>query len=568
MSFSDFSKKMLLQILNRIGIFIGGNTLAASLFLAFASVYTNNSFMDETIVNPMISSNILFAGVLVTLFFIVMILISGRVFWNERKKEYAVMSVLGMSQREAVKHIIRENVFVLTGTIPIVLLFGTMISYCFYVVIRYVIGIDGIIWMDNKDGYILTVILYGILSLVSIVWNTIIYVKENLVLKLKESQLEEDGLFVHFMKRHFPELWNRFLPQSAFVRLHKRMWSVRYGIGSILTCGMLLLIGMCVSLYPSFKESADIYSPYDMLYTEIYDKNQMSQYDIAEILNENGVDIVEYKQFEYARNAAFNFISVSELNTVFQCNYEIHEGECMNLFQIDKTDGYEHDLTAVQSVTLTDNIRLISIGSDIRILWNHNPTFADRTLVVSDEDYSRIKYTDDCSAGKVNLYQFYDWKSSETAVQKVDEHLQQVNGVDRAEQYYYRTSSRINEYLQAKQSGQFFIFVMSFVVILLLIAIISISFFGILAEQGEHKTMVENLYRIGAAREQIRKYLVFRNRFRYVFPVVVGEIIGFIPVMLWNRATYQMRFSVILTDVVIAGLVIFGVWRFSGNKKG
>ncbi|MDE5864004.1 MAG: ABC transporter permease [Lachnospiraceae bacterium] len=568
MNFSEFSKKMLLQILKHIRIFIGGNTLAASLFLAFASIYTNHSFMDETIVDPMISSSILFAGVLVALFFAVMILISGRVFWNERKKEYAVMSVLGMSQREAVKNMIRENILVLAGIIPIVFLFGTILSYCFYAVIRYVIGIDGIIWMDNGDGYILTFILYGILSFISIVWNAIIYVKENLALKLKENRLEEDGLFVRFVKRHLPEVWNRFLPQNAFVRLHQRMWNARYGIGSILTCGMLLLIGMCVSLYPSFQDSADIYSPYDMLYTEIYGKNQMSQKEIAEILDENGVDVIEYKQFEYVRNTAFNFIAVSELNTVFQCGYKIHEGECMNLFQIDKTDGYEHDLTPVQTVTLTDDIRLISIGSDIRILWNQNPTFADRTLVVSDKDYSRIKYTDDCSAGKVNLYQFYDWKSSEIAVRKVDEYLQQVNGVDWEEQYYYRTSSRINQYLQAKQSGQFFIFVMSFVVILLLIAVISVSYFGILAEQGEHKRMVEYLYRIGAVGEQVRRYLVFRNRLRYVFPVVVGEMMGFILVMLWNRAAYQMRLSVILTDVVIAGLIILGVWRFSSSKKG
>lgn len=142
---------------------------------------------------------------------------------------------------------------------------------------------------------------------------------------------------------------------------------------------MLFLIGICVSLFPSFKENTDIYSPYDMLYTEI--------------------------------------------NAIFKCDYDVHTGECINLFQIDETDGYEHDLTPVETVTLADDLQLTSIGSNIRILWKQNPTFADRTLIVSDEDYNRIKGMNDCHTGKVNLYQFRDWKTSAPTILKVDAYL-------------------------------------------------------------------------------------------------------------------------------------------------
>lgn len=567
MLFSDLSKKMLLANIKSFQIFICGNILAISLFFAFASVYTNTSFMDETIVDPMISSNILFAGVLVTLFFIVMILISGRVFWDARREEYAVMTVLGMRRKEAVFYLIRENLFVLAGAFPIALLLGTIISFCFYVVMRYVIGIAGICWMDNGKGYILTFILYGILSVVSITWNATSYVKENLVSKLKTFRPEKDGVFVHFLKRYFPKNWNRHLPQLVFIRLHRKMWCVRYGMGSLLICGMLFLIGICVSLFPSFKENADIYSPYDMLYTEMNGMNQASQHEITRILKQNDVEITENMQFEYVRNSAFNFISVTEINAIFKCGYEVRTGECINLFQIDETDGYEHDLTPVETVTLADDLQLTSIGSNIRILWNQNPTFADRTLIVSDEDYNRIKGINDCHTGKVNLYQFRDWKASASAILKVDAYLQQINGLDRKDQYYYRTSSHINQYQQAKQSGEFLIFVMSFVVILLLTAAISISFLGIKSEQEEHGKMIDSLYRIGVTREQIRKDLVFRNRIRYVFPVAIGEIMGMIPVTLWNIAVYQMNFIVVFIEIMIAGFIMLGVWIFSGSIR-
>ncbi|MDD6071358.1 MAG: hypothetical protein PUC12_11190 [Clostridiales bacterium] len=253
------------------------------------------------------------------------------------------------------------------------------------------------------------------------------------------------------------------------------------------------------------------------------------------------------------------------MNKTFQCGYKVQEGECINLFQIDEMDGYEHDVTPVNEVTVSDNIRLTSIGSDIRILWNQNPTFADRTLVVNDSDYGDIKYAKDCYMGKVNLYKFSDWKLSMAAVEKVEEYLQQANGLKKEEQYYYRVSSYVKQYQQAKQSGQFFIFVMSFVVFVLWIAAMSISFLGVRSEQDEHRRMADSLHKIGVTKEQMAKYMWFRNFVRYVLPVVIGESIGLILVMVWNKAVYQMQFAVVMVEIGIAGLILLVVWVVSSK---
>lgn len=79
--------------------------------------------------------------------------------------------------------------------------------------------------------------------------------------------------------------------------------------------------------------------------------------------------------------------------------------------------------------------------------------------------------------------------------------------------------------------------------------------------------MIDSLYRIGVTKEQMRKDLVFRNRIRYVFPVAIGEIMGMIPVILWNIAVYQMNFIVVSIEVMIAGFIMLGIWIFSGSIR-
>ena len=565
MTFANFSKKLLISNMRSYPFCIYGNVAAISLFLAFATIYTNTSFMNATVVNAKISSNILFASDLIAVFFIVMVLISGRIFWRMRQKEYAVMTVLGMRQKEAVYYIIRENLLTAIVTMGIALPLGTMLSLFFYLVIRYGIGIEGIIWLDNGKGYWLTALGYGLATVISIVLNAIRYEKENLISKLNGGSGEKDGVIVKMIKRYAPQKWNRYLPKIAFIRLHKWLWRIRYGLGILLCCGMIFLIGICVSAMPGFRDDAERYSPFDLLYTESRGVNQVSHEEINQILQDNGVEVTEYRQFDCVRNAAFNFISVTEVNSIFDCRYEVNQGECIQLFQIDQTDGYEHDMTPIRQMDFTDDFSLTSIGSDIRILWNPGPAFADRTLIVSAEDYNRIKCLDDCCYSVTHLYQFRDWTTSKEAVERIDEYLQEKNGFTKEEQYYYRTSSRIEQYQIGKQSGSFLLFVMSFVVFVLGMAMLFISYFGLLAEQEEHRKIVENLRGIGVTKEQMQDCLVFRNRARYMFPVVIGEILGMILVLWWNWKACQMRISVLAGDILIAGLLMLSVWIVAGR---
>ena len=69
-----------------------------------------------------------------------------------------------------------------------------------------------------------------------------------------------------------------------------------------------------MTLYPAFLQDAKSYSPYDMVYSEIYGMNQVSVQDVLHILEKNGVTVEQVIQLPYIRDDVFNYLPVTEIN--------------------------------------------------------------------------------------------------------------------------------------------------------------------------------------------------------------------------------------------------------------
>lgn len=91
MTFYEISAKMLRVNFNRYRLYFFCNLFAVSLFECFASIFTNSSFMDADIVNPLISSNIYFPSILAALFLILFLPVSCQAFFAVRKQEYGIL---------------------------------------------------------------------------------------------------------------------------------------------------------------------------------------------------------------------------------------------------------------------------------------------------------------------------------------------------------------------------------------------------------------------------------------------------------------------------------------------
>lgn len=576
MTFYEVSRKMLRANFSKYRICFLCNLFAAALFCCFAFILTNESFMDGRIVNSVISGNIYFPSILAGLFLVFFLPASCRVFLASRKREYGILLSLGMSRKEAFRNILLENAVVAALALLAALAAGTVLSLLFFMVIQYGIGIGGIRWRLSPEPYKMTSLLYAVVIAVTFALHAGSFLRENIGTLMKaQYRLEKKGLFYRMLCRFWPEYLRRHMAECSFLRRHGKEWGFRYAFAVLLAACSVMLVSVCVTIYPAFLRDAVSYAPYDMVYSDLYGRNQAPEEAVAEILEENGIAVKRIIQMPYLRNESFNFLPVGEANRCFQCEYKVEEGEFLNIFQYDLQDGYEHNLQPVSEVTYDGDKKLYSAGSDVRILWNQNPAFADRTLLVSDSDFEKLKEDVGCQTGMAYLFLFEQWEDSEEGVCAVSQFLQRENQADDSEAYYYRVSSRIESYLNAKKSGQFLIFLMAFVICLILTAEFLLIHFRIQAEEDENGRAVHSLQLIGMTDQELVKCLKYKNSLRFIPPIIIGTVLSFLPSGYLN-GTYGsgqkgiftgMAFGIILAAAELLSLDRYSKREFKGMKK-
>lgn len=570
MTFYEISWKMLRANFNRYCIYFFCNLFAAALFYCFASILTNESFMNEKIVNSLISSNIYFPSILAALFLVFFLPISCQVFLASRKREYGILFSLGMSRKEAFWNMFLENALIAILALVAALALGTTLSILFFAVIQYGIGIEGLHWKLSPEPYKITIVLYAVVISLTFILNVGSLLRERIGILIKaQYRSEKKGLFYRLLYRFHPTYMKKHMIEWSFLRRHNSEWGFRYFFATLLVACSVMLVSLCVSIYPSLLQDAESYAPYDMVYSEIYGMNTVPEEKVTEILNENGVTVKKSIQIPYIRSASFNFFPVEEINRYFQCDYQIKKGQFLNLFPYDLQDGYEHDLSEVSTITYGENEKLYSIGSDVQILWNQNPTFADRTLIVSNTDFEEMKEVAQYWPGVAHLFLFEQWENSYDGVCAVNEYLQDKNQVDETEAYDYNATSKIESYLDARKSGQFLIFLMSFVIVLMLSACFLLIHFRIQTEEEENERAVRSLQLIGMTKKEIVTCLLYKNSLRFIPPIILGTILSFLPSYYLN-GTYGAGAKGIFAGtvfgiiIVIAGLIFLK--RYTRNE--
>jgi hypothetical protein len=580
MTFNDISLKMLKAGFRRYRLYFFCNVLSVTLLYCFAAILTNPSFMDLKVVDSMISSNIIAPSVFVAVFMALFIPYTYRAFMRSRKQEYGILMVLGMSAREANGRMLLENCAVAGASLATGLALGTALSGFFFLFIRNVIGVSQLQWALEARSYGYTVALYAVTMLVTLAMGAWDIVKAQLSELIKEKFRPEKGrrtspalcaagaglmaAAVPVMLMSGGEgLWflglgmislglflvmtragglgaragkalsrwrQRHILGLSFVRQHNESTRRLRFIATWLIAFSVFFGGLAAVMYGSSVQNAMRYSPYDMAYAQIFGKNQVEDAEIQKLLAENGVAVQSVRQVDYLRNGAFNIFPASQANANFGCDYRIERGKFLSVFQYDLTDGYGHDLSAPEEVHFdceASDLALTSSGQDVRILTNVNPAFADRTLVVSDADFSLIASgCRDYWRGTAKLYDFDRWEDSKGGVEAVQNRLLEANRVDQSEQRYFRASSRIEAYATARQSAEFLIFLASFVIALFLTAADVMIHFKIRTETEEERRMLLGLRRIGVTGGEMLEMIRFKNGAYFMPQAIFGLALG------------------------------------------
>lgn len=570
MTFRDISAKMLRVNFNRYRLYFFCNLFAAALFECFASIFTNSSFMDGTVVNSLISSNIYFPSILAALFLILFLPLSSQAFFAARKQEYGILFSLGMSPKEAVRSMMLDNMAIAGMALAAALAAGTVLSGFFFAVIIYGIGIEGVQWRFCTASYKITVLLYLVVMAAAFLWNAVGTLREKIGTLLKaQYRCGKRGVIERLMSRFCPRYMEKHMVEWSFVRRHNNAWRIRYGFGAIIIACAVILVSVCVTMYPAFLRDAENESPYDMAYSEIYGMNGASLQEVGDILAEHGVSVERVIQVPYLRDAAFNYLPVAKVNQYFGSKYQIGEGQFLNLFQFDLHDGYEHDTQPVSTVAIGGNQELHSVGSEVRILFNRNAAFADRTLIVSDVDFKKMEKDAQYAIGTANLFAFAQWRQSEEGVCAVQEYLQSCNQVDEAQEHYYKLSSKVERYLEARKSGLFLNFLMAFVIGLMLLAEYLLIHFRIQAEQEENSRALRSLRMVGMTDGELEKCLRYKNLVRFLPPVIVGTLLAIFPAYGFGEtygAGYSGVFVGLISGVILSVGGIVSVKRYSRRE--
>ena len=576
MTFYEISAKMLRVNFNRYRLYFFCNLFAVSLFECFASIFTNSSFMDADIVNPLISSNIYFPSILAALFLILFLPVSCQAFFAVRKQEYGILFSLGMSPKEAVRNMALENMAIAGRALVAALAAGTVLSGFFFAVINYGIGIEGVQWQFRLASYKVTILLYLVVMAAAFLWNAVGIMREKIGTLLKaQYRWGKKSLTERILYRCCPGYMKKHLAEWSFVRRHNNAWRIRYGFGAVIIACAVMLASICVTMYPAFLRDAENESPYDMVYSEIYGMNRAPLQEVRNILAQHGVTVERVIQMPYLRDAAFNYLSVTKVNQYYGCEYQVEKGQFLNLFQFNLQDGYEHDTQPVSVVTINGNQELHSVGSEVKILFNRNATFADRTLIVSDSDYKKMKEDAQYATGTANLFTFAQWRQSQKGVCAVQEYLQSCNQVDEEQGHYYELSSKVERYQDARKSGLFLNFLMAFVIGLMLMSEYLLIHFRIQAELEESSRAVRSLQMIGMTEGEIGKCLRYKNRIRFLPPVIVGTLLAVFPSFYYNESygagylgsLVGILFGIIITIVEIVSIKRYSQKEFAGIRR-
>ncbi|AET70351.1 ABC-type antimicrobial peptide transport system, permease component [Desulfosporosinus orientis DSM 765] len=561
------------------------NVFSIVLFYCFAAIFTNQAFMDPKSVNSYISSNVWAPSLFVGIFLVTFIPYSYQQFMKLRKHEYGILMTMGMSEREVLVNMLLEQCVTAGISLLSGLFLGTLAAFVFYFVIQHGIGVTGLRWYFNPASYKWTALLYGLTILFTLVMSVLGFKKTDLIDLIKDkfrgekNRKSKRGRFISgvvlaavsvpmmilgyvyansglwfvisliFMfagsgliiaqVESLDDFWTKVIPGFreghflgiSFNRQHAKS-QVRISIIAAWLLGFCIFFaGSCVVMYPALTKDAIRNSPYDLEYSQIFSKNQVTDSDIASLLAQNGVSVRTVKQVDYLRNGAFNLLPLSEVNEEFGCNYHIPEGKFLMVFQSDLQDGYKHYFSSPSTVGFDcgrDKMELKSVGSDVRILFNRNPTLADHTLVLNDTDYKTIAAVrTDYSKGIIKLYSFGNWQDSGKGIAAVQKYLLEKNRVDQSiQQRYYRATSRIESYTLAKQSAEFLLFVMLFAEILFCAASNIMIQFKIKAEAEKEQRILFGLYRLGVTAEEMLAMIRHKNIYYYMPQVITGLFIG------------------------------------------
>ncbi|WP_257674831.1 FtsX-like permease family protein [Clostridium felsineum] len=614
MKFSEIAFKMLRKEAKRYKLFILCNVVSTAILYSFISIMLNKQFMDNSIVDPMISSNIYAPTLFIFVFSLIFIPYSQNVFIRARQKDYGILLSIGMTENEVRKSVLMENFIMWMAALIIGLMAGTILSLFFLWTIHKIIGIQQINIAIPRITYGIVIVYSAVLFVISLGLNVYRMMKRTIYEKIKYAQKAEIGKFCnvifiitgvlltiiaiivmyinsdiwtisfflafigslitffngqilidYFQKKNYKKYLKNIFLISDIKYYYSKNKNIFF-INTWLIFVILFFSTLSLVNYPIMVKYSATYHPFHMVYCDSkLNFKALNNTKVKYIVEKGNNSIKKEDSVKFLRNNAFTIFSVDDVNKSLKRNYKVKQNSFIYVHPYDINDGYEHtDIkTNITSINIKYNKgeRNFSCNSTIvNPLFGQINCISQNILLVNEKDYQWIASNGmDYFSGTLHLYNFSNWRNSEIIVNRMTNELLKNNGLA-AKDSFYKISSRIEAYNTGVRSSKFLIFNLIYVCFLLYCASLIMLHYKLKMEYKDEKAKYFSLYRIGIQEEEIKKVLSRKILIMYFLPLIYGAIMD----VFFGQFAFNLH-VLTLTVIFVFAIVHFIIYKVYFN---
>ena len=630
MTFSGIAFKMFKANLQKYKLFILCNLFSSAILYSFISIAVNQQFMNNSIVDPMISSNIYAPTFLVLMFTGIFIPYSQSVFLKARQKDYGILLTIGMTENEVRNSVLIENMIMCIVSLMVGLVLGTFLSLFFLYFTCNVIGIDNINITISILSYKITTIYVLGIFVVSLIVNVFSMLKSTIYEKIKYTEKAERGSHysIIFIYGGIVVTIASFIIMILFYRINSNAWFISlffcilgsaliffngealieyfqnkhyeryikniflfsdikyyygknkkiYFVTTWIFFSILFFIGLSLVTYPNFTNNSITYHPFHMAYCEVKDHfKPLEDTEIESIVQNSGNRITTNDTIDFIRNSSFTIFCIDDINKIINKDYIVKSNSFIYIYPYDMNDGYEHNnnlkISSINIESQEGTKKFTIQDTIINPLLGKVNCISDNIILVNKEDYEWIKLNgiDYHLQGTLHLYNFDNWRNSNSIVNEVWKELLQKNNLEKADKFY-KISSRIEAYNTALKSSNFLIFITIYACFLLYFSAMIMIDFKLKMEYKDEKMKYFSLYRIGIREIEIKKMICQKILMIYSISFVYAILIS-IAYSYYTNSSYGYGDIGILYDIIaslvflIIHLIVYKLYLSTYYKK-
>lgn len=147
-------------------------------------------------------------------------------------------------------------------------------------------------------------------------------------------------------------------------------------------------------------------------------------------------------------------------------------------------------------------------------------------MVISDKAYKDLKVKNsNVKIGKVQLWNFYNWKKTQPLVNKLENAFKACN---KNTSDYLKVASRIGTYNQNRQGTKILFYLLLFLGIFFFVSVSTVLFLKLYSEIELEKDKYRQIYKIGITEVEIKKIISKELKILFFSGIIVAIPVAFV----------------------------------------